>query len=185
MSSSVHTRGLTLLEVIVAATLLVGVVGLALATYGQSHAAVTESMLLTELELKASHLEQRMRREIGNSRNVVATDLHTVTFEPITGVDANGAIQIGAARTIRFVHVDDDDANDDDNDGLVDDGRVELVIDGNAITLADNVAESFAIVQTTDTRRITVSFTLGGRVSVDGAHQVAREFVIALKNVNQ
>lgn len=184
-----HARGLTLLEVVVASVLLAGVVGMALATFGQSHRAVTESMLLTELELEASRLEQRMRREIGNSRNVTVSStspFHTVTFHPIAGTDpSTGTVVTGPARTIRFVHEDDDDGNDDDNDGLVDDGRVELVMGGSTIVLARNVDEDFKIDRPLGGRRLTVSFTIGGRASVDATHQVSRSFVIALMNINQ
>ena len=137
-------HGLTLLEVLVSATLLGGLTSLALSLLAQAHLAVGEGAARTSLGNSARGEERLLRREL---RNVIASSVKLEQVCPGTGAftalryrqsqgfDAEtGELVEGPLRLLRF-RLDSGEAwdaelpVDDDGDGLVDEGELVLFED--------------------------------------------------------
>ena len=202
------SRGMSLLELSVSAALLTGVTLLALSTFGGAERSVTDSMIRAELMLRANRLERELNRELRGATNVVprvdtgyaspdgpcsAGTMTSVLYDPITGWH-DGAATTGSQREIRFRYDSGEGGGgnegtnvDDDRDGLIDDGHLELVDGSLTLMLAQNVSsDDFSIVKTGN--RVTVRYTLMARVSYDptnparGLVTESRELVLALRN---
>jgi len=148
--------GLTLLEVIIAATLLVVIMGMALTITARANSAAAESVVISDIANRANTLQEFFQSELRSAGNMDLNNgsFNSVTYSASTGYDFTTHTTgfSSQARVIRFTYDageagggDDDD--DDDNDGLIDEGIVELLQDGVVLgPVAYNVSdEDFAI----------------------------------------
>lgn len=165
-----RSRGFTLIEVIVASSVLVGVVALALGLFVDTNISVGESLSITGSAMNANRAQADLRLELRSASsltlgatnaagvfvlgatNVSPVGAHTsVQFSTWSTLDpATGTQTLGALREIRFVFTEASNNVDDDRDGFVDEGQLVVMadLDGNGsiaateqlYVLADNIS---------------------------------------------
>lgn len=212
-------RALTLLEVMIAGAILALLIVLALGLLQDTSQSVGDSLRMGDTAQRANGMVLDLYRELRPAGQFVlagtalspAGKFTSVTYRPITGFDfAATAPAFGRLRQLRFVY-DSGEAGpgngnglDDDRDGLVDEGRLELLEDANddgdptddgvravlALDVLGGDAISFAVVPSgtatpdlSQDREITVQFTIARRLPARGEiHREPRTVRIGLRN---
>lgn len=160
-------RAFTLLEVMLVMALVVPLVSLILGTtmvstqtleVGEAEANTSESLertlqrvasvtracLLSTYRVEANEADVSSGRASAVGQWIDPVDLEarsSIRFQSAAGVLAMNAAVLTEPRTIRLVRDAKELANglDDDGDGLVDEGRIELIYEGERVDLARNV----------------------------------------------
>lgn len=132
-----QARGFTMLELLVATSIMAVVIGGSVRLMTATSNVYRESSIRASASVTADRAVQAIARTlVGSSPGTVSgpvaspnTWSEQVTFDELEGVDpATGAAQWRTCR-ITFHHAPGETNNgvDDDNNGLVDDGEVELI----------------------------------------------------------
>lgn len=154
-------RTFTLIEVMIAAVVFMVVMGLALLLLANSNTSVGESTNMTEASMRANQLENMIRAELQGSDNFITSSAGgaalTTPYAPagratvldyVRVTNYTGGSAVTVSRRLRFVLEDGNDTtlpsgngSDNDNDGLIDEGRIELLESGTVkAVLARNVS---------------------------------------------
>lgn len=192
-----NQKGFSLIEVMIAAVILVPTLGLVLNTTQSvnSHLVMDDTIgaSVESLQRSVTRVSKLMRpcslatyRMAADQTDVEEGRANHVGewIEPVAGVTRNSiyfrsadgrlsmnALNLTPPRTLRFVMDSHEIANgrDDDGDGLVDEGRVEMIYDGMRVPLVSNVEGcSFSL----QDRRVTIEMRSGIRRR--GASQTQR-----------
>ncbi len=104
-----HTRGVTLLEVVVAGALLLSWVGAAMTTFLSSHEVVGQSLVVADTAQMANRIEDRIIEELRSAGEMDLDDsdgdgdFDAIDYKPVAGYDfANGKAALGAQRRIEW-----------------------------------------------------------------------------------
>ena len=148
-------RGFTLLEVMVAGTIMMLTIGLALSLFVDANRTVGESLQLTEVAVTANRLESLIRQELRGSTEMRlgATEagffvlgatstspsgqFTSLQYRPVTGFEPEPPARIlGPLRELRFVYDAGEEGDAgigsnraDDGDGRIDEGTLQLFVD--------------------------------------------------------
>ena len=132
-------RAFTLLEVLVAGSLMVGVIGLALHLFAQTSGTVGESVAMADAGQRANRFEALLVEQLSGAWNLqlggasLSDDGHftSVEYQRPEGLNySSGSARYGPTRALRF-ELDSGEAldgDDDDGDGLVDEGDIVLYL---------------------------------------------------------
>lgn len=211
-------RGLTVLEVMIAGAILALVIVLALGLLRDTSEGVGDSLRMGDTAQRANGMVLDLYRELRPAGQFLLAgtalspggNFTSISYRPIAGFDfAATAPAFGRLRQIRFVYDAGEggggngDNLDNDRDGLIDEGRLELledrnddgnptndgvlavlaldVLGGNAISFA--FASGTAAPDLSQDREITVQFTIARRLPAQGQiHREPRTVRIGLRN---
>jgi len=213
MNHRSNHAGLTLLEVMISAVILVLVLGISMSTFLRTETTVGESMTITDAALRANAFESILRdqlRSAGNHGNPSQAapprnpngDPTQITFTPVTGFNAAVTPPVtlfGPVRQIVFVYdtgeggAGSGDDVDNDGDGLIDEGRVELQDAGGAaiaVLAKDISGDDFSIANNATAGAvqapagtIQVRYTLLNRMPKNRTvHRETRKWTMAIRN---
>ena len=160
-------RSFSLLEVVVASTLFATVIALSFSVCGRTSENMGETMAISDVALKSNRLAESLTGYLRSAQSFTLsataapnTDFTAVEFRQVLGYDFDGEDDDGTendgvertpVRLIRFVYdagEDTTDGADDDGDGLVDEGYLELREDKNDDGDATDSDELIAVLAT-------------------------------------
>ena len=161
-------RAMTLLEVLIATSIFVIVIGLAFGVSGRTSSNVGETLVISDVAMKSSRLAEYLNQYLRSAQSYTLTAtaapntaFTAVEFRTITGYDFDGldpdgvtennGIERSPVRLIRFVYDAGEDSTngaDDDGDGLIDEGSIELREDLNNDGDATDANELLAVLAT-------------------------------------
>lgn len=160
-------RCFSLLEVVVASTLFATVIALSFGVCGRTSENMGETMAISDVAMKSNRLAESLTGYLRSAQSFALsataapnTDFTAVQFRQVLGYDFDGedddgTQNDGVARTpvrlIRFVYDAGEgttEGADDDGDGLVDEGTLELREDKNDDGDATDSDELLAILAT-------------------------------------
>jgi len=136
--------GFTLLEVIVATAILAGILVVVLGLLDTTDDTVGESLVTTDAALRANRLAERYRRELSSAGSLTldgaaqspSADFTAVRYSPaLRGYDFdNNRAIFDNLHDMRFVLAPAEtlDGVDEDRDGLIDEGSIVLLEDGDS-----------------------------------------------------
>ena len=215
-------RAMTLLEVLIASSIFVVVIGLAFGVSGRTSRNVGENLVISDVAMKSNRLAESLNQYLRSAQSYTLTAtaapntaFTAVEFRTITGYDFDGqdddgtdnnGVERSPVRMIRFVYDAGEDSTngaDDDGDGLIDEGVLELredlnddgdATDGNELLaiIATNVAaDSFSIqcqpsggaTPAVDDAFLQISYTLLRRLPRQGEiYSFTNNIEIAFRN---
>lgn len=128
-----HQRSFTLLEIVIAAAILLLSVGAALSLFVRTDRSVSDSLAYTDLDLRANRLESFLRSELSDvlASSILVEDTGAVpgqetriTYRRVTGY-SSGAVTTTNLRRIQL-EFDGETRNnsDDDNNGFIDEAII-------------------------------------------------------------
>lgn len=158
---SARASGFTLLEVIISAAVLVAVVGLSLGVMGTTSAHVAESTISSDLRRRGQNAARILQRELrsvasetvqfSNPDPNVVDGYWTMSYSQVVSFDPTATpprildpLPAATPHRLRFLLDSGEtaDGDDDDGDGLIDEGRVVLERGGTVIAeLASGVRD--------------------------------------------
>lgn len=147
-------RGFTLLEMMIALTLMSVVIGAAISVASSGRSAFTSAAGRARVESKVRRTLERAMAELQPARTGALlpdciTGSPSVTFQPLSTVTGGVAVWGTSRRLARVASAEDaDDGADNDGDGVIDEGDLVLTIDPGglsefSITLCTQVTEMF------------------------------------------
>lgn len=214
-------RSFTVLEVVISSVILAVIISVALAQFDKTQEGVGDSLGIGDTVQRANSLSLDLTRDLrgsggltlGGSALSPSGNFTNVTFQRVTGYDFgnNKPLLDPRRRMVRFVYeageggAGSGDNVDNDRDGLIDEGRIELLedvnLDGNvtndgvravlALRVLGGNAISFRFLPSgtanpnlsTDTE-LLITYTLAQRLPKDGRiYREPRTIRIALRNM--
>jgi type II secretory pathway pseudopilin PulG len=143
VNSRHQLRGFTLLEAVIAAGILVLGIGMALALFVNVDQDVSDTLAITDLELRANRASLRIQHDVEELRSNTLTlsdngsvpgNFTRAEYRPVTGYDGVAAAHIlGPLRRVEFTLDPGETRNnlDDDGDGFIDEGELSHWVDTN------------------------------------------------------
>lgn len=173
MSDSSTTNGFTLVEVVIATTLLTAIFGAAFTVVVSGSRTVEDGITETELHESLRGVLDRMTADVRSARVEPLLSPSILRFRKLHGSYDDGfgdfdfdtaEIQWDGIPVMRYEwSVDPGETRndiDDDGDGLIDEGRLSRVANGTSIVLSHHVPENGFTVTLEDDDRLTIVLTL-------------------------
>ncbi len=195
-SSQGKNAGFTLVEIVIATTIVTGVFAAALGLVVSGSQAVESGVRDTRLRNQVREVLSRIERDLRSARVEAVVDPAVLRFRKFHGSyeDGHGSFDFDEGeirwdlvplQTYRWEPESNELLNgkDDDFDGLVDEGRLVLLRGGERSVLATNVPRNGFVYRLVSPRRLAVSLTLEeiGDVA-EGPVSVSADSTVFLRN---
>ncbi len=173
MQASSRTSGFTLVEVVIATTLLTAIFGAAFTVVVSGSRTVEDGIVETELHESMREILDRMSADVRSARVDPLMSPSILRFRKLHGSYDDGfgdfdfdtaEIQWDGIPLMRYEWsldpLETRNDIDDDGDGLVDEGRLARFANGVSIVLSHHVPENGFLVTLEDDDRLTIRLTL-------------------------